>query len=71
DQVYVVGFDANPDAATSILAGEMSATVAQDPVNMGAVGVASVVDMMAGGAVDLIIDTGAVLVTATNAADFE
>ena len=33
--VLVVGFDANPDAITSILAGEMSASVAQAPANMG------------------------------------
>ena len=38
DQVFLVGFDANPDAAASVLAGEMSATVAQNPYNMGAIG---------------------------------
>src|SRR5918993_267077 len=32
--VLVVGFDANPDAAAAVLAGDMSATVAQSPKNM-------------------------------------
>ena len=36
EDVMVVGFDANPDAAASVLAGEMAATVAQAPKNMGA-----------------------------------
>ncbi|HYN00121.1 MAG TPA: sugar ABC transporter substrate-binding protein, partial [Aestuariivirgaceae bacterium] len=40
--ILVVGFDANPDAAASVLAGEMSATVAQAPKNMGALGVENV-----------------------------
>ncbi len=31
DDVFVVGFDANPDAAASVLADKMSATVAQNP----------------------------------------
>ncbi len=33
--VMVVGFDANPDAAASVLAGEMTATVAQAPEEHG------------------------------------
>ena len=37
--VMVVGFDANPDAAASVLAGDMAATVAQAPKNMGALGI--------------------------------
>ena len=34
DDVVVVGFDANPDAAASVMAGEMSATIAQFSYNM-------------------------------------
>ena len=70
DQVFVVGFDANPDAAESVLADEMSATVAQNPYNMGAIGVESVMTLIGGGTLDPVIDTGTVLVTKANAADF-
>ena len=71
DQVFVVGFDANPDAAESVLAGEMSATVAQNPYNMGAIGVESVMTLIGGGELPPIIDTGTVLVTMENAEDFK
>ncbi len=71
DQIMIVGFDANPDAATSILAGEMSASVAQNPYNMGAFGVESVLALLQGETLDPVIDTGTVLVTAENAADYE
>lgn len=69
--VTVVGFDANPDAATSVLAGDMSATVAQNPYNMGAFGVENAIKALMGETIDEVIDTGTVLVTAENAADFE
>ena len=71
DQVFVVGFDANPDAAASVLAGEMSATVAQNPYNMGAIGVESVMTLIGGGELPPIIDTGTVLVTMENAEAFK
>ena len=69
--IFVVGFDANPDAAESVLAGEMAATVAQNPYNMGAIGVESVVRLINGESLDPVIDTGTVLVTAENAADYQ
>ena len=71
DQVFVVGFDANPDAAASVLAGEMSAPVAQNPYNMGAIGVESVLTLIGGGELPPIIDTGTVLVTMENADAFK
>ena len=71
DQVFVVGFDANPDAAESVLAGEMSATVAQNPYNMGAFGVESAMALIGGGTLDPVIDTGTVLVTMENAEGFK
>ncbi len=71
DDVLLVGFDANPDAADSILAGEMTATIAQNPVNMGRFGVESVLKLAAGETLDPVIDTGTVLVTSDNAADFQ
>lgn len=69
--VVVVGFDANPDAVTSVVAGEMSATVAQAPANMGRFGVAWGLNYLLGLPVDSLIDTGTTLVTADNAASFQ
>jgi ribose transport system substrate-binding protein len=70
DQVTIVGFDANPNAAAAILAGDMEATVAQNPYNMGKFGVESIIKLINGETLDPVIDTGTVLVTAENAADY-
>ncbi|HWT31863.1 MAG TPA: sugar ABC transporter substrate-binding protein, partial [Propylenella sp.] len=69
--VMVVGYDANPDAAASILASEMSASVAQNPRNMGALGVENALKVKKGETIDPVIDTGTVLVTKDNAADYQ
>lgn len=69
--VMVVGFDANPDAAASVLAGEMTATVAQAPKNMGGFGIESLVKLTKGETLDAWIDTGTVLVDASNAANYK
>jgi ABC-type sugar transport system substrate-binding protein len=69
--VMVVGFDANPDAITSIAAGEMSASVAQAPANMGGYGVAWGLNFLLGLPVEPLVDTGTTLVTADNAASFQ
>jgi ribose transport system substrate-binding protein len=71
DKVMVVGFDANPDAAQSILAGEMRASVAQSPANMGAFGVESVLKLGKGEKLAPVIDTGTVLVTKDNAEQYK
>lgn len=71
DKVMVVGFDANPDAAASILAGEMTASVAQNPANMGALGIESLIKLTKGEELPPVIDTGTVLVTKENAADYK
>lgn len=71
DKVMVVGFDANPDAAASILAGEMTASVAQNPANMGALGIESLIKLTKGEKLPPVIDTGTVLVTKENAADYK
>jgi ribose transport system substrate-binding protein len=70
DQVIVVGFDANPNAAEAILAGDMEATIAQNPFNMGYLGVESLIKLINGETLDPVIDTGTVLVDASNAAEF-
>ncbi|GIV83298.1 MAG: hypothetical protein KatS3mg052_0305 [Candidatus Roseilinea sp.] len=70
DKVVVVGFDANPDAAAAILAGEMEATVAQNPYNMGALGVENALKLVRGESIPENIDTGTELVTKENAANY-
>jgi ribose transport system substrate-binding protein len=69
--VMVVGFDANPDAAASIIAGEMTASVAQAPKNMGALAVENLVKLQKGEKIEAVIDTGTVLVTKDNADQFK
>ena len=71
NDVVVVGFDATPDAATSILKGEMTATIAQFSYNMGAYGVKYALELAKGGSIDPNIDTGTQLVTKENANDFK
>jgi ribose transport system substrate-binding protein len=71
DQVTGVGFDANPDAAASILAGEMSASIAQNPHSMGVTGVESVLKLINGETLSPVIDTGVTVVTEENAADYK
>ena len=71
DKVLLVGFDANPDAAVSILAGEMSASVAQNPYNMGALSVENLMKLIKGEKLAPVIDTGTVLVTKENATNYK
>ncbi len=69
--IIVVGFDANPDAATSILAGEMTASIAQNPSNMGKFGVEQALKAINGQSVDKRVDTGTLLVDKNNASQFK
>ncbi|MDC9822183.1 sugar ABC transporter substrate-binding protein [Devosia sp. ZB163] len=69
--VMVVGFDANPDAAAAVLAGDMAATVAQAPANMGGFGIQALVDLKGGKTIEPVIDTGTVLVTKDNAEQYK
>jgi ABC-type sugar transport system substrate-binding protein len=71
DKVMVVGYDANPDAANSILAGEMTASVAQAPAKMAGLGIQTLVDLKAGKTVEMVTDPGTVLVTKENANDYK
>ena len=70
DQVMIVGFDGNPNAAESILKGELAASVAQRPAVMGAMGVEAVLKLVAGEELPDEIDTGAELVTMENAESY-
>ena len=70
-KIVVVGFDANPNAAAAVLAGDMAATVAQNPKNMGRLGVENALKVKHGEKIDAVIDTGTVLVTKENAANYK
>jgi ribose transport system substrate-binding protein len=70
-KIVVVGFDANPDAAAAILAGDMNASVAQAPANMGKFGVENLLKLIKGETIPGNIDTGTEIVTQDNAANFK
>jgi ribose transport system substrate-binding protein len=65
-KIIVVGFDGSPDALKSIAAGELTASVAQNPYNIGYKGVEAAVKAAKGEPVDKRIDTGTYLVTKEN-----
>lgn len=66
-KILVVGFDANPDAIAAIKAGDMAASVAQAPVNMGKFGVENLLKLLKGEKLAPVVDTGTELVTKDNA----
>jgi ribose transport system substrate-binding protein len=69
-KILIVGFDAIPEAAQAILAGNLSASVAQSPYNMGKFGVQNALKALQNKPVAKRIDTGTILVTKKNAAQF-
>jgi ribose transport system substrate-binding protein len=71
DKITIVGFDANPDAANAIIAGDMEASIAQAPSNMGKFGIESLIKLSKGESLDAWVDTGTVLVDASNAAEYK
>jgi ribose transport system substrate-binding protein len=69
-KILIVGFDAIPEAAQAIIAGNLSASVAQSPYNMGKFGVQNALKALQNKSVAKRIDTGTILVTKKNAAQF-
>jgi ABC-type sugar transport system substrate-binding protein len=67
-QILLVGFDAIPEAAKAILAGQLAASVAQNPSNMGKFGVENAIKVLKGQTIPKRIDTGTILVVKKNAA---
>lgn len=65
--VIVVGFDGSPDALKSIIAGELTASVAQSAYNIGKAGVEAGVKVAKGETIKTRIDTGTNLITKVNA----
>jgi ribose transport system substrate-binding protein len=71
DDVVLVGFDAIPDVVQAIIDGSVNGTMAQFPKVMGTVGVDLMVRHLNGEDVPAKVDSGALLVTADNAAQFQ
>jgi len=69
--LVIVGFDASPDALTSIEAGELSGSVAQFPGKIGELGVLTAAAVARGESVEAFVNTGVEVVTADNIADFK
>ena len=67
DDIMLVGFDGALEATQKIIAGEMQATVAQDPYGMGRIGVETARRELDGKSVKRKVDTGARLITPENA----
>jgi ribose transport system substrate-binding protein len=65
---FVVGFDAIQDALVAVKAGDMAATVAQLPAEVGRLGVATAVDKIEGHPIPASIPTEVKLITAENLA---
>lgn len=70
DSVMLIGVDGNLDAVKSVCAGELDLTVAQNTGGMGALAVQEGLRAARGESVDIRIDTGAILIDASNCADY-
>ncbi len=70
EDLVIVGFDATDDALAAIEAGEMAATVAQQPDVLGARGIETAAAIIAGDEVDAEQPVEVQLVTADNVSEF-
>jgi ribose transport system substrate-binding protein len=70
DQVTIVGFDALPVVLKAIDAGEIEATVRQDPALMGETGVDLAMSIINGEMVEAFIPIPGILITADNVAEY-
>jgi ribose transport system substrate-binding protein len=66
EQIQIIGFDGASEALNLVKSGEFVATVAQDPVQMGKLGVENAVKALNGEEVEQYLDTGSSLITAEN-----
>ncbi len=71
NDVFIVGFDAIPDAVEAVKNGQMLATVAQFPRAMGTIGVDLMVRHLNGEETPELVDSGAMLVVQENAEEFQ
>ncbi|MFA9464157.1 MAG: sugar ABC transporter substrate-binding protein [Velocimicrobium sp.] len=65
-QIKIIGFDGASEALNLVKDGEFAGTVAQDPVQMGKLGVENAVKSLKGEKVEQYLDTGSKLITADN-----
>ena len=70
DQITLVGFDGLPVALKAIKAGEMEASMAQNPARMGSEGVELAYKIIQGETVPEFIPIDGVLITADNVDEF-
>lgn len=70
DEIRVCGYDGISSGVQAILDGTMTATVAQDPYNIGYQCVAALCKVAKGETVDKEIDTGSHLIDAANAGEY-
>jgi ribose transport system substrate-binding protein len=66
-QIKLIGFDGALEATQHILAGDMQATIAQDPYGMAKIGVQEAIAKLHGRPVKRNVNTGARLITPQNA----
>ena len=69
-EITVIGFDGSPDAIDSIMSGELTASVAQMPVSMGAAAVETAVNILRGQTVPDRLPIDAFVLTQANAIDY-
>ena len=65
--IILVGFDGLPDEVAAVKAGTESATVAQHPVKIGSLGIATLYNAVLGKKVLKNVDTGTAIITKANA----
>ena len=68
--INVIGFDGNTSALESIAAGEMKATIAQQPAEMGYLSVMTTIAALKGEAVEKVVSVPTVIIDAENVADY-
>lgn len=66
DQIKIIGFDGASEALNMVKSGKFFGTVAQDPVQMGKLGVENAVKALNGETVEQNIDTGSKLIFTDN-----
>ena len=67
--IAVIGFDGNTSALESIAAGELTATIAQQPAEMGYLSVMTAVAALKGEAVEKVVSVPTVVIDAENVAE--
>ena len=68
--IAVIGFDGNTSALESIAAGEMKATIAQQPAVMGYLSVMTAVSALKGEEVDKVVSVPTVVIDAENVGEY-